>query len=79
MEGMLRSAMAGQGSRPEVRKGRVDLQRLGERHATLGAEVVAEDAAQTAKVGEKCQCSERACYGAVRHGRVGSMAGQQTT
>ena len=51
MEGMLRSAMAGQGSRPEVRKGRVDLQRLGERHATLGAEVVVAEAAHTAKAG----------------------------
>ena len=61
-----------QGSRPERREGRVALEDLGERHATLGAEVVVVEAAQTAKEGEKGECSERACCGAVTHGRVGS-------
>ena len=68
-----------QGSRPELREGGVALEGLGERHATLGAELVAVEPAQTAKENsEEGQCSERACCGAARHGRVGSMAGQQT-
>eukprot|EP00964_Phaeocystis_antarctica_P061813 scaffold36961_cov56-Phaeocystis_antarctica.AAC.1 len=67
-----------QGSRLERREGRVAVEDLGERHATRGAEVVPAEAAHTAKEGEKGECSERACCGALTHGRVGSMAGQQT-
>ena len=67
-----------QGSRLERREGRVALEGLGERHASRGAEVVVAEAAQTAKEGDKGECSERACRAAVTHGRVGSMAGQQT-
>eukprot|EP00964_Phaeocystis_antarctica_P091078 scaffold58354_cov54-Phaeocystis_antarctica.AAC.2 len=48
-----------QGSRLEVREGRISLQGLGDRHATLGAEVVPLEPAQLAKEGEKGQCSER--------------------
>eukprot|EP00964_Phaeocystis_antarctica_P018375 scaffold10153_cov65-Phaeocystis_antarctica.AAC.3 len=48
-----------QGSRLERREGRVALEGLGERHATRGAEVVEAEAAQTAKAGEKSECSER--------------------
>ena len=66
------------GSRLERLEGRAALEDLGERHASRGAEVVAAEAAQTAKDGEKGECSERACRAAVTHGRVGSMAGQQT-
>ena len=40
-----------QGSRPERLEGGVALQGLGERHATLRAEVVAVEAAHTAKAG----------------------------
>eukprot|EP00964_Phaeocystis_antarctica_P001631 scaffold860_cov57-Phaeocystis_antarctica.AAC.1 len=61
-----------QGSRPERREGRVALERLGERHAFHGAEVVVAEAAHTAKEGEKGECSARACCAAVTHGRVGS-------
>ena len=67
-----------QGSRLEQRERRVALEGLGERHASRGAKVVAHEAAHTAKEGEKGECSERACRAAVAHGRVGSMAGQQT-
>ena len=67
-----------QGSIHERLEGRIFLEGLGDRHATLGAEVVAVEAAHTAKEVDKGQCSERACCRAVRHGRVGSMAGQQT-
>ena len=49
-----------QGSRREPREGRVFLQGLGERHATGGAEVVAGEAAQTAKEGDKGQGQGRA-------------------
>ena len=38
-----------QGSRPQLGEGGVALEGLGERHATLGAEVVNFEAAQTAK------------------------------
>ena len=48
-----------QGSRLERREGRVALERLGERHATRGAEVVGVEAAHTAKEGEKGESSER--------------------
>ena len=48
-----------QGSRPEVREGRIALQGLGERHAFRGAELVLAEAAHTAKEGEKGECSER--------------------
>ena len=55
------------------------LEGLGKRHASLGAELVHAEAAQTAKgKSEEGQCSERACCGVARHGQVGSMAGQQT-
>eukprot|EP00964_Phaeocystis_antarctica_P135067 scaffold99413_cov65-Phaeocystis_antarctica.AAC.3 len=67
-----------QGSRLERRESRVALEGLGERHATRGAELVVAEAAHRAKEGGKGECSERACCGAVRHGHVGSMAGQQT-
>ena len=68
-----------QGSRLERREGRVALERLGERHAFRGAEVVGAEAAQTAKEGEKGECSERACCGGLgARASVGSMAGQQT-
>ena len=43
-----------QGSRPEVLEGGVALERLGERHAALGAElVVAEPALTRQRKGEK--------------------------
>ena len=61
-----------QGSGLELREGRVSLEGLGECHASRGAEVVVEEAAHTAKEGEKGECSERACGAAVMHGRVGS-------
>ena len=48
-----------QGSRLEEREGGIALQGLGERHATLGAELVAVEPAHTVKAGEKGQCSER--------------------
>ena len=48
-----------QGSRPELCEGRVALEGLGERHATLGAEGVAVEPVHTAKEGEKGECSER--------------------
>ena len=54
-----------QGSGLELREGRVSLEGLGECHAILGAEVVAGEAAQTAKEGEKDECSERVCCAAV--------------
>ena len=38
-----------QGGRPEVLEGRVALEGLGERHAALGAEVVALEPAHTVK------------------------------
>ena len=45
-----------QGSRPEPLQGSVALEGLGERHATLGAELVFGEAAHTAKrKGEKEQ------------------------
>ena len=47
MGGWVRS----QGSRLEPLEGGVALERLGERHAALGAEVVAVEAAHTAKGG----------------------------
>ena len=50
-----------QGSRLERREGRVALEGLGERHATLRTEVVVAEAAHTAKDAEKGECSERAC------------------
>ena len=68
-----------QGSRLQLREGGVALEGLGERHASLGAEVVDAEAAQTAK--EKVKRASAASVharGAARHGRVGSMAGQQT-
>eukprot|EP00964_Phaeocystis_antarctica_P007011 scaffold3797_cov55-Phaeocystis_antarctica.AAC.1 len=68
----VKRASAASGSRPERCEGRVALERLGERHARRGAEVVAVEAAQTAKEGEEGECSERACGAAVTHGRVGS-------
>ena len=40
-----------QGSRLELLEGGIALQGLGERHATLGAEVVAAEAAHTVKAG----------------------------
>jgi hypothetical protein len=40
-----------QGSRLELHEGGVALEGLGERHASLGAEVVEVEAAQTAKPG----------------------------
>ena len=40
-----------QGSRHEVREGGIALQGLGERHATLGAEVVAVEPAHTVEAG----------------------------
>ena len=40
-----------QGSRPERLEGRIALQGLGERHASLRAEVVEQEAAHTAKAG----------------------------
>ena len=61
-----------QGSRLELLEGRIALERLGERHASRGAEVVVVEAAQTGKEGEKGECSERVCCAALTHGRVGS-------
>ena len=49
-----------QGSGLELREGRVSLEGLGERHAIPGAEVVAGEAAQTAKEGDKGQGQGRA-------------------
>ena len=40
-----------QGSRPERLEGGITLQGLGERHASLGAEVVEAEPAHTAKAG----------------------------
>ena len=54
-----------QGSRPELLEGGVALERLGERHATLGAELVALVPAHTAKGRvRRGECSERARCGA---------------
>ena len=47
------------GHRRERREGRVALEGLGERHATLRAEFVPAEAAHTAKEGGKGECSER--------------------
>ena len=47
------------GSRLEIREGRVLLEGLGDRHATLGAELVAVEAAHTAKAGEQGKGCER--------------------
>ena len=73
-----------QGSRLERLEGGIALQGLGERHATLGAEVVVAEAAHTAKAGGKGRCSERACavgpqgMGGWVRWQVDLMAGQQT-
>ena len=50
------------GSRPEALEGGVALEGLGERHATLGAELVEPEPAHTAKgsVG-RGKCTEGAC------------------
>ena len=56
MHGRVGSMAAWQGSRPERLEGLVALEGLGERHATLGAELVFGEAAHTAKrKGEKEQ------------------------
>ena len=67
-----------QGSRLERREGRVFLERLGDRHAIPGAEVVGAEAAQTATEGGKGQV-QRACmlWGPEAWAGIGSMAGQQ--
>ena len=51
-----------QGSRPELLRGCVALDGLGERHANLGAELVVAEAAHTVKgVRDRTgECSERA-------------------
>ena len=51
-------------SRPELLEGRVALEGLGERHAALGAELVAAEPAHTANGRvRRGECSERACCG----------------
>ena len=48
------------GSRPELFEGRVALERLGERHAALGAELVVVEPAHMAKGRvRRGECSER--------------------
>eukprot|EP00964_Phaeocystis_antarctica_P005891 scaffold3211_cov61-Phaeocystis_antarctica.AAC.1 len=55
-----------QGSRLERREGRVALERLGDRHASRGADLVPAEAAHTAKEGkERARAASVACRGAV--------------
>ena len=52
-----------QGSRLELLQGCVALDRLGERHAPLGAELAEAEPAHTAKgIVRGGECSEGACY-----------------
>ena len=76
MGGWVRS----QGSRPELLEGGVALERLGERHATLGAELVEAEPAHTAKGKGKEGASAASLHavGLKENRWVASIAGQQT-